>query len=267
MTNEQLAALIKDGKTEYKPLLYEQVQKLLEMKSRDCYCKYFSRCIKCGIDLTDIYQECYFVFEEGLKAYKPESGYKFTSFLSYPFKNMFMRLLGYNNDNNTALNESLSLEQPINSDIDSDIILLLETIADTKATEFIEKIDRLSIAEQVREIINALPDRPKRVIIAYYIENRTLKDIAAELQISESRIQQIRTQAERTLKKSPQLQQLYNDFYKSHYNNRPYYYDWNPERFYLKKYNKPPEEYGKHQQKQYEQYNKWLDKVTREYYL
>ena len=266
MCNEELAQAIKQGQPELKPLLWEQVQKLLELKAQDCYCKYFSRCIKCGIDLTDIYQECYFVFEEALKAYNHESGYKFTTYLTYPLKNAFLRLLGYNNDNNTALNDSISLEQPINSEIDSDIILLLETIADTAAAEFIEKIDRLSIAEQIREIINALPDRPKYMIIAYYLENKTLKEIAAELQLSESRIQQIRTQAERTLKKSPQLQQLYNDFYKSHYNNRPYYYDWNPERFYLKKYNKPPEEYGK-QQKQYEQYKQWLDKVTREYYL
>ena len=264
--NEELAQAIKQGKAELKPLLWEQVQPLLLLKAKDCYCKFFTRCIKCGIELSDLEQECYFVFEEALKAYNHESGYKYTTYLTYPLKNAFMRLLGYNNDNNTALNESISLEQPITEN-NNDVILLLETIADTKATAFIEKIDRLSIAEQVREIINALPDRPKYIIIAYYLENKTLKEIAAALHLSESRIQQIRTQAERTLKKSPQLQQLYNDFYKSHYNNRPYYYDWNPERFYLKKYNKPPEEYGKQQPKQYEQYKQWLDKVTIEYYL
>ena len=105
MCNEELAQAIKQGQPELKPLLWEQVQKLLELKAQDCYCKYFSRCIKCGIDLTDIYQECYFVFEEALKAYNHESGYKFTTYLTYPLKNAFLRLLGYNNDNNTALND------------------------------------------------------------------------------------------------------------------------------------------------------------------
>lgn len=265
MTNEQLAALIKDGKTEYKPLLYEQVRKLLEAKARDCYCKFYTRCIKCGIELSDIEQECYFVFDEALKAYKPESNYLFTTYLTYPLKNAFMRLLGYSSQSNTALDNSVSLEQPI--EIESDIIYLLDVLTDEKALEFVELIDSLSVAEQVRTIIKRLPERLQRVITAYYIESKTLKEIAAEMKLSESRVHQIKSQAERTLRQSPQLKAIYTEFYQSRYQNRPYYAEWNPEKFYLKKYNKPPEEYRKQQQKQYEQYKYWNDSIIKDYYL
>lgn len=267
MTNEQLATIIQGGNAnELKPLLWEKVRPLLQVKARDGYSKYYTRCKQCGIELTDIYQECYGAFEEGLKAYKPESNLKFTSFLSYPLKNLFKRLLGYANQNETPLNTAISLETPLKC-ADDDLLLLLDTLQDEQATEFINRIESQNISEQVRTIIAELPDRPKRIIIAYYLEGMTLQAIAAELGISDSRVQQLKAQAMRTLRKSPQLKRIYTDFYQTRYHRHTYYQEWNPEKYYLKKYNKPPESYAREQEKQYKLYNKWKDEIIIEYYL
>ncbi|HET9517779.1 MAG TPA: sigma-70 family RNA polymerase sigma factor, partial [Actinoplanes sp.] len=48
--------------------------------------------------------------------------------------------------------------------------------------------------------IDALPDRLKKVINEYYLQERPMADIAADLEVSESRISQLRAEALTLLK-------------------------------------------------------------------
>jgi RNA polymerase sigma factor for flagellar operon FliA len=50
------------------------------------------------------------------------------------------------------------------------------------------------------DAVNALPDRLRVVVVAYFFEERTMQDIADELGVSESRISQLRTEALALLK-------------------------------------------------------------------
>lgn len=71
----------------------------------------------------------------------------------------------------------------------------LDTIKDTNAT----LPETYAVEEEMRDIlagaIDSLPDREKKVIILYYYEELTLKEISRVLEVSESRISQIHTKA------------------------------------------------------------------------
>lgn len=89
MTNEQLAALAQQPENEeLVPLLWEKVKPVLWLKAKQAYNARQSVFQQCGVELWDIRQSCYMVFLSALKGYKPETGIKFNSYLSYPFRTL-----------------------------------------------------------------------------------------------------------------------------------------------------------------------------------
>lgn len=84
----------------------------------------------------------------------------------------------------------LSLDEIITSGID-----ISNTYLDN---EFADPADKAQIQEQKRllaQAIDELPERERTVISLYYFENLTQKEIAAVLEVTESRICQIHTKA------------------------------------------------------------------------
>ncbi|MDG1891495.1 MAG: FliA/WhiG family RNA polymerase sigma factor [Verrucomicrobiota bacterium] len=65
--------------------------------------------------------------------------------------------------------------------------------ADTPGPD--EVTSRQELAEKIKEKINELPDRMKKVLAFYYYENMRLKEIAAILGVTESRVCQIHSEA------------------------------------------------------------------------
>lgn len=78
---------------------------------------------------------------------------------------------------------------------DSDELSILETLeapSDLKPDVVIEKEE---IKELIKQSIAKLPDKEKKVIILYYIEDLTLKEIGEILEVTESRVSQLHTKA------------------------------------------------------------------------
>ena len=95
MTNELLAEYIQQGgNDELIPILWGNVEKILYIKSEQVYRLHKESCSRRGVELWDIRQASYMAFLDAIKAYKPETGNKFTSYLNYPFKNAVNELLG-----------------------------------------------------------------------------------------------------------------------------------------------------------------------------
>jgi RNA polymerase sigma factor for flagellar operon FliA len=80
-------------------------------------------------------------------------------------------------------------------DID-DVEVSAETIGADDATERRMLVDRMS------EAILALPDRTQKVLMLYYQESCTLKEIGAVLGLTESRVSQLHSEAMKTLRAS-----------------------------------------------------------------
>lgn len=84
-------------------------------------------CKRCGVELWDIQQAGYFAFLEALKGYKPETGYKFITFIRLPFKNAVNDLLKRKTEKqiNEPLNNCISLDTPTeDKDGDTDTALI-----------------------------------------------------------------------------------------------------------------------------------------------
>ncbi len=71
---------------------------------------------------------------------------------------------------------------------------LMDTISDSKASP-LEQLEKSERRKLVAKAIGKLPVREKKVIALYYKEELTMKEIGAILEITESRVSQLRTQA------------------------------------------------------------------------
>ena len=89
----------------------------------------------------------------------------------------------------------LSLEN-LGKQGDSDSNLnILETISDPDEESPVEKLLGSEAKELVMEAITKLPEKEKLVLSLYFVEDLNLKEIGAVLDVSESRVSQMRTKA------------------------------------------------------------------------
>lgn len=213
MTNEQLAAFIKQGgNDELIPILWERIRKIMYMKSDSVYSTLQGRFQQCGVDIWDLKQSCYMAFLKAIEGYKPDTGNKFTSYLSYPFKNTVNELIGMRTQKqkNEPLNDCTSLDTPLKED-EPDSNTLVDMIADDNAVNAVELVELEDDYRVLHEAVDGLKYPQNRVINSYYFEDKSMKDIGAEMGISGQRISQILHKGLRCLRRSEPLKQLYRE--------------------------------------------------------
>lgn len=236
MTNEEIAVQILSGSEELCPLLWEQVEKLLHYWARRYYNANRDRFTRHGVELCDLEQELYFAFRQAIRYYKPDSGYKFTTFLRHPFLRTCRQLLGGNRKEPDPLNNCLSLDRPADPENDSEGATLGDLQADSSTADVLERIERAAVAELIRSEVEQLPEREGSAVKYYYFDGLTLEQVGGLLDVSYQRTEQILSNARRTLRKSRELRTLYAEYYRAHTSpERPRGFnlstDWNPERF------------------------------------
>ena len=117
MTNEQLAQFIQSGDSdELIPVLWEKIKPLVYMKCEKIYAAKPNYFKQCGVEVWDMKQACYSAYLAAIKYYKPESGYKFTTFLDKPMQNAISELTDCRTSKKNVLNESSSLDKTITSE-------------------------------------------------------------------------------------------------------------------------------------------------------
>lgn len=248
MTNELLAQYIQQGgNDELIPILWEKVRKLLYSKSDSLYRLYKESCSRRGVEMWDIRQASYTAFLEAIKAYKPETGNKFTSYLNYPFKNAVNELLGLRTSRTTnePLNNSTSLDKPLDESMDGDVISLLDTIADDTSLDFIDNMETNAVADTVRAVVDTLPEQYRSVIQAHYWEGLTLRAIADRLSVSCENVRAREAKVMRMLRSNKIMRLLYKDMQQ---HNRYCSFSWfkiSPEYYEtLKRLDQKPLSYG-----------------------
>ncbi len=233
MTNEQLAEFIQTGSSdELIPVLWEKIKPLIYMKCDRAYTAKTDYYKQCGVEVWDMKQACYSAYLAAIKYYKPESGYKFTTFLIKPMQNAINELTGCKTSKRNVLNTSVSLDQTISDDEGSETSYI-ETIADPHANDFIEQIDKQAEAFTIWAIVNTALDKQSCfVITSYFRDNMSLKEIAQELNVSTERARQIKYKALRTLARNKYIASLEHEYCRhntwinmSHLQYRPDYYD------------------------------------------
>ena len=98
--------------------------------------------------------------------------------------------------NNMANDSSVgSLDEVWHIGSDDDKISILETIQAPKSLGPYVSVEKEEIRQTVANEIRRLPEKEQKVLILYYYEDLTLKEIGAVLDVTESRVSQLHTKA------------------------------------------------------------------------
>ena len=74
-------------------------------------------------------------------------------------------------------------------------IELIDTIEDTSSVNPLERLEEKDVKNELQAALKKLPERERMVMVLYYHENMTLKEIGESIEVSESRVCQIHAQA------------------------------------------------------------------------
>lgn len=235
MTNERLAELAQDpDNTELIPVLWEKVQNLLYMKATIAYNEHKAAFDRCDVELSDIRQECYFVFLEALKYYTPQEQYKFTTYLDLPFKNVLQKLWGIKTSKREPLNEAASLDKPLTGKDGAESETTLADLTPSKINIEREVTDLIEKGEEraaVRYAVGQLPEQLQEVIDCYYFQDKTLEEIAEATGTSKQTVLNQRDYALGLLRKSAALRRLYRVLEKHITWKRFSHMEWKPQYF------------------------------------
>lgn len=78
---------------------------------------------------------------------------------------------------------------------DNDKVSIVESIESPQSLNPDTIVEKDEIKRVIVEAINELPDKEKKVLVLYYYEDLTLKEIGKVLEVTESRISQLHTKA------------------------------------------------------------------------
>ncbi len=77
---------------------------------------------------------------------------------------------------------------------------IIDTIQDAQALNPHEKLEEKDVKKELEKALKRLPERERTIMVLYYHENMTLKEIGEAINVSESRISQLHAQAIMKLK-------------------------------------------------------------------
>ncbi|MEM5948641.1 RNA polymerase sigma factor WhiG [Spirochaetia bacterium 38H-sp] len=89
----------------------------------------------------------------------------------------------------------LSLQELWYTGDDSDKVSIVDMLEAPSAYDPEAVVEKTEIKRVVAEAIKELPDKEKKVLVLYYYEDLTLKEIGAILNVTESRVSQLHTKA------------------------------------------------------------------------
>ena len=81
-----------------------------------------------------------------------------------------------------------------------DSMEIIDTIQDTNKLNPQEQMEEKNVKHQLEKALRRLPERERVIMVLYYQENMTLKEIGQTLNMSESRVCQLHAQSIMKLK-------------------------------------------------------------------
>lgn len=195
MTNEELAIAIQAGNTALYADLWEQIKRFVWLRAQSFYTARESICISHGITIDDLNQCGFLAVMGAVKAYKPETGYRLTSFLKFHLKQQFHAALygGRRRRTEDALNCCDSLDEPTGKNEDGNI---LDCILDP-GTEFLyEDTDSRILKEELHRdmesCLNSIKPARAEVLRMMFYEQNTLQKAGERTGRTKERIRQIK---------------------------------------------------------------------------
>jgi len=99
----------------------------------------------------------------------------------------------------------LALEHVVSAP-DDDGLTLVDVLADRTAVEPSEELETRELLGYLRDAVGLLPERHRLVVVGYFLEGKTSLELARLLDVTESRISQLRSEALEMLKEGIEAQ-------------------------------------------------------------
>ena len=97
---------------------------------------------------------------------------------------------------------TVSLDRMLDRDEDVDSFPAAEMPTTEEGLDFTRSFEERELYEDLARAVQGLPERERLVVSLYYVEHLTMKDIAAVLDVSETRVSQLHAQAVKRLRRS-----------------------------------------------------------------
>lgn len=207
MTNEELAAKIKAGERERVPELYRQIERLLYRVANRFYNRFSQTCEAAGITCDDLSQAGFFAMLKAVEAFDPQSGYRFTTFLSHHLKNEFQSLAGMRT--RVPLNYSKSIDEEVPG---ADDLSLSDMLPDETAERDFEQAEHRvynqGLSVSLDRALSLLPEACETLVRERYYSGKTLSQIAEECGVTLQAIRQREQKAFHLLRTGERLRIL-----------------------------------------------------------
>ena len=223
-TNEELAALIRQGRTECMAELWEQVRRLIMKMIFQLLRK---RPLPAWADTEDAVQCGFFALVKAVEAYRPEDGFLLTSYLSYCVRNALNSELWGRKKEVVAT----SYNQPAGGEESE--TELLELIEDDSAPLAFEEVELTDVQQAVIEAIAVLPDDMREIIHLKYYDCLTGVQAAKRMGLKDSQARALEAKAVRELRKDQKLRALAEEF-RIHYDAPRSLFYLSPERYAIR---------------------------------
>ena len=99
----------------------------------------------------------------------------------------------------------LALEHEVTDEVEEDLTLV-DVLVDRSAVEPLEELEQREMHAYLRDAVDLLPERHRIVVVGYFLENRTSLELATFLDVTESRISQLRSEALEMLREGIEAQ-------------------------------------------------------------
>lgn len=210
MTNEELAVKIQAGYTEYYGELWENVKDLIAYLSNRAFAVNYDKCISFGVTVEDIIQSGFIALTEAVQAFEPRSGYKLSTYITYPLQTQVNILLCRRTSYQDGIINSISVNMPVNGE--SDDLTIGDTLSDDTSENAFKIVENKIFNKQLREAllneIKSLTEPEQRVLIDRFYNGLKFTDICTKENIPEHKVKSIYDRALRELRRGQHLKKL-----------------------------------------------------------
>ncbi len=205
MDNEKLAVKTKAGDNDALMELWESVRQLCFQIAR----RYKNMLTWAGYANEDIEQTLFLAFYAALTAFDPESGYRFTTFLTYHIQNAIRSVLGIRRESRELPPAPLSLDDPLGDEADSTRGELVPAPdAEQAFTDAESRVWNGQLRGALEQCLDSIDERPAAIIRGRFFGGFTREALANQAGISATRAQQLEQKGIRQLRQGKNLSRL-----------------------------------------------------------
>lgn len=202
MSIEELVIQIQNGDTRLKNELWERVFRWVYVLCK----RYLPYTRNKGYEWGDLISLAWFGVEYAIKAYDPEKGFMFLSYLKYSVRNFILKGLGVGSKRRLT---TVSADKSIGGEEEEKS--LLDLIEDEKASESFDEVERNIALPVVWEFVDKLEYKQAVVVKEIFLKGKTLSEIGKEWNVCTSYVGYIKRQALQRLKTMRELKEFYYD--------------------------------------------------------